>query len=252
MSLNLRVVLLGIAQIVSWGTLFYAIGVLGEPMRDALGASEVTLFGGFSAGMVLSGVIAPRVGREIDARGGRGVLAAGSVLAAVAMAVLALAPNPVVLVIGWLLAGIASTAALYDAGFATLHQFAGTGFRRAITVLTLLGGFASTVFWPLSQWLLEVRGFRVAFAVHAVLNLAVCLPLHLVFVPSGMRVEVPPPAAGSETRTTARGTFAWLATAFGLTAFLASAVSAHLVALLGSGGLAASEEAEGCKECNER
>jgi hypothetical protein len=77
MSLNLRVVLLGIAQIVSWGTLFYAIGVLGEPMREALHASEVTLFGGFSAGMVLSGVIAPIVGREIDARGGRGVLAAG-------------------------------------------------------------------------------------------------------------------------------------------------------------------------------
>jgi MFS family permease len=244
MSLNLRVVLLGIAQIVSWGTLFYAIGVLGEPMRDALGASEVTLFGGFSAGMVLSGVIAPRVGREIDARGGRGVLAAGSVLAAVAMAVLALAPNPVVLVIGWLLAGIASTAALYDAGFATLHQFAGTGFRRAITVLTLLGGFASTVFWPLSRYLLETLGWREAFAVYALLHLAVCLPIHLAAIPRGAAPAATPPVPAAPVADARGGAsmppaMAWLALAMSITSFIAAGVSAHLMTILGDSGLGA-------------
>jgi MFS family permease len=238
-DLRRTVCALGIAQIISWGTLFYTIAVLGPPMAQALGASDVMLYGSFTAGLFVSGILSPWIGRQIDRHGGRGVLAGGSALGALACTLLAVAQNDAMMLIGWLVAGAAMSACLYDPGFATLYRISGGSYRRAVTALTLFGGFASTVFWPLSQWLLEVRGFRVAFAVHAVLNLAVCLPLHLVFVPAGMRVEVPPPAVGSETRTTARGTFAWLATAFGLTAFLASAVSAHLVALLGSGGLAA-------------
>ena len=238
-DLRKTVCALGIAQIVSWGTLFYTIAVLGPPMARAIGASDVMLYGSFTAGLFVSGILSPWVGRRIDRRGGRGVLAGGSALGALACVLLAVAQNSAMMLAGWLVAGAAMSACLYDPGFATLYRVSGGSYRRAVTVLTLFGGFASTVFWPLSQWLLEVRGFRVAFAVHAALNLVVCLPLHLWFVPSGMRVEVPLHAAGSEARTTARGAFAWLATAFGLTAFLASAVSAHLVALLGAGGLAA-------------
>ncbi len=71
---------LGVAQIISWGSLFYTIAVLGSAMRRDLGISDVVLFGSFTAGLFLSGVASPLVGREIDARGGRSVLAAGSVL----------------------------------------------------------------------------------------------------------------------------------------------------------------------------
>ena len=85
---------------------------------------------------------------------------------------------------GWLVAGVAMAACLYDPAFATLYRVSGASYRRAVTALTLFGGFASTVFWPLSQYLLESHGWRAAFAVHAALNACVGMPLHLVFVPS--------------------------------------------------------------------
>jgi hypothetical protein len=141
---------------------------------------------------------------------------------------------------GWLVAGVAMAACLYDPAFATLFRVAGTSYRRAVTALTLFGGFASTVFWPLSQYLLEARGWRFAFAVHAALNVGICLPLHLSFVPSASHRSAAHPVAQTPDANGARpGAFAWLATAFALAAFLASGISAHLVVLLAAGGLAA-------------
>src|SRR5688500_14426526 len=105
---------LGIAQIISWGSLFYAIGVLGGAMRNELGVSELFLFGTFSAALVVSGTLAPVMGRFIDQRGGRFVLSLGSALAAISMAILAMAPNAAVMIVGWLIAGAAMAACLYD------------------------------------------------------------------------------------------------------------------------------------------
>jgi len=242
---------LGIAQIISWGTLFYAIGVLGAPMRAALGTSDVVLFGSFTGGLFLSGLVSPWVGRRIDARGGRGVLAGGSVLGALACATLALAPNAATLFVGWLAAGVAMAACLYDPAFATLHRVSGGAYRRAVTALTLFGGFASTVFWPLSQYLLDTIGWRAAFGLYAALHALVCLPLHLVFVPGpAVRVDAAVPDAGASARaagTAAAATapranpraFAWLAAALALATFVSSALSAHLIGLLTFSGLAA-------------
>ena len=239
-ELRMLVCALGVAQIVSWGTLFYSIAVLGPPMARAIGVGDVFLYGSFTAGLLVSGLASPWVGRRIDRHGGRGVLATGSVLGALACGVLAGAANGSVMLAGWLLAGIAMAACLYDPAFATLYRVSGASYRRAVTALTLFGGFASTVFWPLSQYLLEIRGWRVAFAVHAALNLAVCLPLHLRFVPAAA-VAAPARIAAHDGATPAgaRGAFVWLATALALAAFLASGVAAHLVVLLAAGGLAA-------------
>src|SRR5438874_4623659 len=175
---------LGIAQIVSWGTLFYAIGVLGPAMRRDLGVSELFLFGVFSAALLVSGTLAPLMGRLIDRRGGRFVLSLGSVLGATACALLAAAPNAAVMAAGWLVAGAAMAACLYDPAFATLSQHAGARYRRAVTALTLFGGFASTVFWPLSLLLLEAWGWRATWAIYAGLHLALCLTIHLAFIPA--------------------------------------------------------------------
>ena len=231
---------LGVAQIVSWGTLFYSIAVLGPPMARALGVDDVLLYGSFTAGLFVSGLASPAVGRRIDRHGGREVLAAGSAVGTLACLILASAANGTMLLAGWLVAGVAMAACLYDPAFATLYRLSGGAYRRAVTALTLFGGFASTVFWPLSQYLLETRGWRVAFVVHAALNLLVCLPLHLMFVPRGARFVAPPgkPTTGSERTGTGRA-FVWLAAAFALAAFLAGAISAHLVVLLAAGGLAA-------------
>ena len=232
---------LGVAQIISWGTLFYTIAVLGGAMRRDLGISDVFLFGSFTAGLFLSGVVSPLVGREIDARGGRRVLAAGSVLGAVATAALATAQGPLTMLVGWLLAGVAMSATLYDPAFATLHQFSGTSYRRAVTALTLFGGFASTVFWPLSQFLLDEIGWRWTFAVYTGLHLLVCLPLHLLLVPrmhaAHPMAEVP--HGNAAVREGDGAVFAWLASALSLAAFMGTAIAAHVIDLLTATGLSA-------------
>ena len=234
------VIALGLGQIISWGTLFYSIAVLGPPMARELRVSDVMLYGSFTAGLFLSGIASPWVGRRIDRHGGRGVLAGGSVLGALACALLAASVNGAMMLAGWLVAGVAMAACLYDPAFATLFRVSGASYRRMVTALTLFGGFASTVFWPLSQYLLETHGWRVAFAVHAALNALVCLPLHVAFVPpSSHRVALHPASSGPSGVVAKPGTFVWLAAAFAIAAFLASAVSAHLVVLLASGGLAA-------------
>jgi MFS family permease len=241
-ALRPLVTALGIGQIVSWGTLFYSIAVLGPPMAHALDVSDVMLYGSFTAGLFLSGIASPWVGRRIDREGGRAVLAGGSVLGAIACVLLALSINGAMMLAGWLVAGLAMAACLYDPAFATLFRVSGSSYRRTVTALTLFGGFASTVFWPLSQYLLEAGGFRLAFAVHAALNAGLCLPLHLLFVPGpAERVTATLARDAQPDVVVAPGTFVWLAAGFAVAAFLASAVSSHLVVLLASGGLAARE-----------
>ena len=234
------VVALGIGQIVSWGTLFYSIAVLGPPMAHALGVSDVMLYGSFTGGLFLSGVASPWIGRRIDGHGGRGVLAGGSVLGAIACAILALAGNGITMLIGWLLAGVAMAACLYDPAFATLFRVSGASYRRMVTALTLFGGFASTVFWPLAQFLLETQGWRAAFGALAACNALIGLPLHALFVPSSAhRVAMPSTASGTGDARGKRSAFVWLAAALSIAAFLSASISAHLVVLLASGGLAA-------------
>ena len=239
-----RVSALGVAQIVAWGTLFYTIAVLGAAMRADTGVNELWLFGSFTAGLFLSGIVSPYVGRQIDIRGGRRVLMAGSLLGALACASLAVAQGPATVLAGWLLAGIAMSAGLYDPAFATLHQMAGGNYRRSVTALTLFGGFASTVFWPLSQYLLETIGWRGAFAVYAGLQLALCLPIHAWCVPSGLgnarpAAPVATPVAGMAPMPRERAVFAWLATALALVAFISTAIAAHFITLMTASGLSA-------------
>ncbi len=236
-----RVCALGVAQIVSWGTLFYTIAVLGAAMRADTGVGELWLFGSFTAGLFVSGIVSPLVGRAIDASGGRRVLAAGSLLGALACVALATAQGPLTVALGWLLAGVAMAACLYDPAFATLHQVAGHSYRRAVTALTLFGGFASTVFWPLSLFLQDTIGWRQTFAVYALLHLVLCLPLHALAVPAGRRIGAHSTAEADAAHHHPRAgaVFVWLAAALSLAAFISSAIAAHLIGLLVATGLSA-------------
>jgi hypothetical protein len=248
-SLTRLIPALGVAQIISWGTLFYAIAVLGDAMRGELGISATWLFGAFTVGLLISGIVSPAVGGLVDAQGGRFVLSWGSVLGGVALAVIASARGLPQLFFGWALAGVAMAACLYDPAFATLHQLTGTSYRRAVTALTLFGGFASTVFWPASQWLLDSVGWRETLWIYSALHLAVCLPLHLGFVPAhpagaatdaGIAVGADAaPGVAEPQRIAGRASYVWLATAFSLAAFLAATLSAHLIALLKAADLTA-------------
>ncbi len=242
-SLTPLIAALGVAQIISWGSLFYAIGVLGPSMRNELDVSELFLFGAFTAGLLVSGTLAPLAGRLIDRRGGRFVLSTGSALAALALALLAIATHPAVMVAGWLIAGAAMAACLYDPAFATLSQHAGMRYRRAVTALTLFGGFASTVFWPLSHLLLEAWGWRATFGIYAGLHLAVCWPIHRLFVPAHLRRPHPnAPAAGdgaSPGFSDAR--LRWLTASFAIATFIFGVIAVHLITLLTGAGLTAAQ-----------
>jgi predicted MFS family arabinose efflux permease len=242
-SLSPLISSLGIAQIISWGSLFYSIGVLGPAMRRDLGVSELFLFGAFTAGLVVSGTLAPFAGHAIDRRGGRLVLSLGTCLAFLSMVLLAVAPNSVVMVIGWLVAGAAMAACLYDPAFATLSQHAGARYRRAVTALTLFGGFASTVFWPLSLLLLEAWGWRITLAIYAGMHLFICLPIHLLFVPKHSHIlgadEQGAEASGAPLKADAR--LRWLTASFAIATFVFGVIAVHLVSLLTAAGLSAAQ-----------
>jgi predicted MFS family arabinose efflux permease len=230
---------LGIAQIISWGSLFYAIGVLGAAMRRDLGVSELFLFGSFTAGLLVSGTLAPIAGRMIDARGGRIVLSIGSALSVVAMLLLAVAQHAAVLAAGWLVAGAAMAFCLYDPAFATLGQHTGPRYRRAVTALTLFGGFASTVFWPLSLLLMEAWGWRTTLAIYAGLHLFVCLPIHRFLIPGHLPVphEATPEKSAPGASTARDPRLLWLTVSFALATFVFAVIAVHLINLLTSAGL---------------
>ncbi|HEY7551676.1 MAG TPA: MFS transporter [Hyphomicrobiaceae bacterium] len=172
------IVSLGFTQIVSWGTTLYALGVLGKPIAADTGWGQTLVFGGLTVGLLVSGAVSASVGRFFDRRGGRLAMAAGSVLVTIGLVLLALVRDPWSYLAVWAFLGLAMRLTLYDAAFAALVQVTPSRSRRAISYLTLFGGLASTVFWPIGEALNGAYGWRTTLLVFAAINLAVCLPLH--------------------------------------------------------------------------
>ncbi len=234
---------LGVTQILAWGSTYYLMAVLAQPIATATGWSYGWVIGGLSLGLLVSGLVSIRVGRLIDDYGGRPVLAASSVFLAVGLAILAVAPTLWVYVLAWLVLGVGMGAGLYDAAFSTLGRLYGSGGRRAITTLTLWGGFASTVCWPLSAYLVDAVGWRGACLVYAGLQLAVALPLHLALIPTELprrhgaapRTDrLPGARIPPEARTRLIVLMAAIVTTMGV---VAATWSVHLITILEARGL---------------
>jgi predicted MFS family arabinose efflux permease len=229
--------LLGVAQIISWGSLYYTLTVLAAPIRQELGFNDLMIFGAFTLGQLLSGVAAPWVGRRIDTAGGRNMMTLGSFTAAIALVVVAAAREPILFTLGWMLAGLAMAACLYDPAFASLYQIAPDRYRRSVTGLTLFGGFASTVFWPLSHALAEAWGWRVTLLLFAGLHLLICVPIHRLALPAVNEGQVSTKAASPAVSSSAADPrFAWLAATFAAATFVFSALSAYMIPALGTRG----------------
>lgn len=229
---------LGIVQILAWGSSYYLLAVLAEPIARDTGWSFAWVIGALSLGLLIEGLVAPLVGDAIERRGGRPVLAASAVLLAAGFALLAASPDLAVFVAAWVVVGLGMGAGLYDAAFSTLGRLYGMEARRLITWLTLFGGFASTVCWPLTAFLETQFGWRGACAVYAAIQVAVSLPLILIAIP---RVAAHPPkprkaAVGdvpAAPRDPARRSrFVLIASAFTLTTMVASVISVHLITML--------------------
>jgi hypothetical protein len=230
------VVALGVTQVLGYGTLYYAFPLAVPGMAATHGIAPTTAFAAFSAGMLAAGLAAPRLGRAMDRLGAGRVMAAGSAVCALLLAALAAAPGAAAFAVLVVALEIAGAMVLYDAAFAALVQLSGPGGRRAITQLTLIAGFASTLFWPLTGWLVETVGWQGTWMVWAALHLGICLPLHLWLAAQPRAGQVAPAAAGPASPPTAhpapRGAFGLVAVAFALSGMLVAALGVHMVPLL--------------------
>jgi predicted MFS family arabinose efflux permease len=172
------VLALGITQIIGWGTTVYALGVLAKPIATDTGWRFDLVVGGFTSGLLASALVSTTAGRLIDRVGARPVMTLGSGAMALALVGVAMAPGVIAYLVAWAALGAAMRLSLYDAAFAALVQVTPSQGRRAISYLTLFGGFASSVFWPVGHALAQSYGWRTTVLIFAGLNLLVCLPLH--------------------------------------------------------------------------
>lgn len=241
MPSRLRIVLaLGSAQTLAWGSTYYLPAILAESMASALGISTGNVFAAFSLALIVTAVLGPLSGKRIDHHGGRDVLALSSIVFALGLAMLGLANGPLMLWAGWLVIGIGMALGLYESAFSTLAGIYGRNARGAITGITLLAGFASTVCWPISGWLNAEFGWRATCLTWAGAHLLLGLPLNRLLIPVGVQ-PAPSPAEQAQTndRSGAGSTMALLAFVFAATWFTSTAMAAHLPRLLQESGLSA-------------
>ncbi|MCW5751030.1 MAG: MFS transporter [Alphaproteobacteria bacterium] len=199
---------LAFGQLVSWGSLYYAFAVLVLPMEQELGWSKSELNGALSLGLLAAGLAALPVGAWIDRHGGRAVMTAGSLAAALLLLAWSQVVSIELFYLLYILMGVAMASVLYEPAFAVVTQHFGKDYRRAITALTLVGGFAGTVFVPLCQLIVELQGWREALLVLAACNLLYCAAVHFFLLPPGLpraAQDVPPAASPEAGAARARG-----------------------------------------------
>lgn len=240
---------LGLTQIIGYGTLYYSFSILAPEMAKDFGWSLEWVFGVFSASLLFGGLVAPSVGRWMDRHGAGRIMSIGSLVAALALMLCALAPERVTFIAAVVVIEIASAFVLCNAAFALLVQVTPQTAQRSITHLTLIAGFASTLFWPITSELHRHLTWREVYFVFAGFNLLVCLPIHL-WLASMMKASkaqellVPSTTSGrvvgsisSQDRPRA---FVLMVTGFALQGFVLSALLIHMVPLLTAVGMGAS------------
>ena len=229
------IVCLGLSQLIGWGVTFYLIGALGPAITAGLGWNSAAVYGGFSAAIVTMALVSPIAGLAVDRWGGRRVMPAGAVLSALGCVALASAHALPHYYLAWVVLGAGMRLSLYDAAFASLARAAGPTARRPMSQITLFGGLASTVMWPVGHLLAEWLGWRGAVLAYGALALATA-PLFLAL--PRQRYAASAPQAGAAAgglarsqgeRRLAGALYALIAM---LTNFLAAGNAAHLIAIL--------------------
>jgi MFS family permease len=228
---------LGTSQTLAWASSYYLPAILAGPIASGVGGPQTWVFAAFSGSLLIAAVLGPFVGRVIDRRGGRGVLALSNIVLATGLVLLALANGPIGLFLAWAILGVGMALGLYDAGFAALASIYGDEARGPITGITLFAGFASTISWPLSTVLNDAIGWRETCLAWAALNLVIGLPLNRFLLPSTVR-QIP-------YRRKAEGRNSWkpykemilLAFVFAAGWFFTGAMASHLPTLLQRAGV---------------
>lgn len=230
---------LGSSQTLAWASSYYLVAILAAPMARDTQCSTTAVFAAFSAALLISAVLGPKVGRTIDRFGGREVLAVSNLIFAAGLGILAVAPSLPVLALGWLVVGIAMGLGLYDAAFAALGRIYGTAARSPITGITLIAGFASTVGWPLTAWGEATLGWRGTCAAWAAAHLLLGLPLNLLL--PRLRAEASETADGLNPHVPMDRAMWLLGFAFAAGWVVSTALAAHLPRLLEAAGATPTE-----------
>jgi MFS family permease len=232
---------LAIAQLVSWASLYYSFSLFVVPMEAELGWSRTTLDGALSLGLLVAGLLAYPVGAWIDRHGGRAVMSLGSLSGAALLWAWSSTRSPVLFYALWLGLGLSLAATLYEPVFAVITRSFPQSYRLRITALTLVGGFASTVFIPLTQLFIDVLGWRHALLALSLCNIVIALPVHALLL-YGSEPEAA--VAGSTNPATSQGgaeamrralrhrVFWGLAVSFTLYYATFSAMTFHIIPLL--------------------
>jgi MFS family permease len=248
------VAVLAITETVSWGILYYAFAVFLAPMQRELGWSKTALTGAFSIALATSALAAFPVGRWLDRHSPRPLMTLGSLSGALLVLAWSQVHDLLAFYLVWIGIGLAMSFVLYEPAFTVVTKWFSQRRRQALTAVTLVGGWASFVFSPLSNWLIETQGWRDALITLAVILAAATVPLHGFFLrpaPTRDRREAPAPPPGDLSRPLAEpgvaaetavgsSTFWYLTTAFVLSSFAISAVAVHLIPYLLEGGRSAS------------
>src|SRR6059058_678741 len=174
------VVWLSLAQLITWGSVFYTFALLLAPVERELGLTRAQSSFAFSLALLAEGVCSYPVGRWIDRGHERAVMTGGSLLVVAGLTWHAFIHSLAAFYAVWLVLGAALAATLYTPVFAVVTRWYPQDFRRAIITLTFLGGLASSVFIPTSAWLIAAFGWRDALLVLAAVHLVVCVPLHAI------------------------------------------------------------------------
>jgi len=217
---------LGTAQTLAWGSSYYLPAILADPIAKDLGISINWFFAAFSGSLVISGLLGPRVGRQIDRVGGRQVLCTSNIVLAAGLALLGMSTSVWTMSAAWLLLGVGMGLGLYDAAFGALGRIYGQDARSAITGITLIAGFASTVAWPLSSLGLATIGWRDTCYGWALAHIVIGLPLNLL-LPRTKPAQASE-APGSKPHIPIDRTMVLLSFAFAAAWTVTSAMAAHL------------------------
>jgi MFS family permease len=232
--------ILGFAQILSWGAIYYTPVLIVPLIAEERGWSLTLAMAGFSVALLAAGVTSPFVGRWIDRYGGHVVMPVGFLLGAAALLAITFATHIVAYFAVWILIGLAIPATLYDPAFATLARIFGSSARSAITLLTFIGGFASTVSWPLTHLLIEKIGWLSTYQVYAALLAFTGAPLLAFALPREQAAKLPLPEnpVRKAKYLPAKGLpFLLVACGFALYMFIPSALSAHMLAIFQREGI---------------
>src|SRR6266704_5856461 len=226
---------LGTTQTLAWASSYYLPAILADPIARDLGISSNWIFAAFSGSLVISALLGPRVGRQIDLVGGRSVLSVSNLTFAAGLTLLGLTYSIPVLVVAWLLLGVGMGFGLYDAAFGALGRIHGDAARRSITGITLIAGFASTVGWPLTAWGLETVGWRNTCFAWAAAHILIGLPINLLMLPAvkGAKAAV---AAAVKPHIPIDRTMVLLAFAFAAAWTVTGAMAAHLPRIMEAAG----------------